>query len=261
MRTTLTTLMAGTAAALAAGLALPTAAAQAATATAQAATAAAKVPAPQKNTFYAGYQQLGCQHNAYPEYIEISGTIVVPTVKNPSGTPGISSDVYDLGGSEGVLGGVSVNNANDQAYYTAFAQWGDGAPVSAPFAVNPGDQLEVTIENEGSSGYMVEIEDGGQEWTEWNPDTDASPCAVGAFVEPNQTYDHVTQTTPVAFDYTTLWWGEQGQGVASVSKLLATPPKYAKLYRYTLVNSSSGQKMAVTSKPIDKYNFTVTDAG
>ncbi len=55
-----------------------------------------------------------------------------------------------------------------------------------------------------------------------------------------------------------MWWAEQGQGTASVSKLLATPPAHAKLYRYTIM-TTSGAAMAVTSKPTGhNNNFTVT---
>jgi hypothetical protein len=123
MRATLITLAAGAAtAALAPGLTFP-AAAQAATAAV--ATAAAGVPAPVKSLFVAGYEQLGCGPNTYPQYTKISGTIVVPTADDVTGTPGISSDVYDLGGiNSGVVGGVSVDNSGGQAFYTAFAQWG-----------------------------------------------------------------------------------------------------------------------------------------
>jgi hypothetical protein len=254
MRRTLITLTTGAAALALAGLALP-AAAQAAVAS------AANAPASQKSSFVAGYDQVGCLKNAYPQYVEISGTIVVPTATDIDGTPGISSDVYDLGGIDsGVIGGVAVDNSGDQAFYTAYAQWGNGAPASA-FSVEPGNKLQVTIENEGSSGWLVEIFDeaSGQEWTEVNPDTNASPCVTGAFEEPNPSYDHLTQTTPVKFDFTRVWWGEQGQGVATVSKLLGKPPAHADLHRFTLVNSS-GTAMAVTSKPTDSSNnFTVTD--
>jgi hypothetical protein len=255
MRRTPITLTAGAAALALAGLALP-AAAQAAV------VAAAKVPAPQNSSFVAGYDQMGCLKNGYPVYIEISGTIVVPTATDIDGTPGISADVYDLGGiGSGVTGGVSLDNSGGQAFYVAYAQWGDGAPATA-FSVQPGDKLEVTIEDEGSSGWLVEIFDGasGQEWSQVNPDTSASRCVAGAYEQSDYpVYDHLTQTTPVAFDFTRVWWGEQGQGVATVSKLLGTPPAHAKLQRFTLVNSG-GNAMAVTSKPTDSNNnFTITD--
>jgi hypothetical protein len=251
MRSTLITLAAG-AAALTAGLILP-AAAQAAT------TTVASVPAPAKSLFVAGYEQLGCHHNAYPQYVEISGTIVVPTADDINGTPGISYDVYSLGGIDsGVTGGVAVDNANGQAYYTAYAQWGYGAPVTA-FSVTPGQKLEVTIEDEGSSGWLVEIEGGG-DFAQTNPDTNASPCVTGAYEQNDYpTYDHLTQTTPVAFEFSRVFWGEQGQGLASVSKLAGTPPKYAKLLRYNMADSG-GTTTAATSKPTDhNNNFTVTD--
>lgn len=255
MRATMATLAAGSAAVLAAGLIFP-AAAQAAT---------AGVPAPQKSLTVAGYEQAGCQHNGYPVYIEISGTITVPTATDINGTPGISSDYYSIGGpatagtTGPVSGGVSLDNSGGQAFYNAYGEW-NGKPVTA-FSVQPGDKLEVTIEDEGSSGWLVELFDSrtGQEWSQTNP-SNASRCTAGAF-EGNAypSYDYLTQTTPVAFDFTRVWWGEQGQGVASVSKLLGKLPAYAKLFRYNLVNSS-GSTTAATSKPADSdNNFTVTD--
>lgn len=257
MRTTLITLAAG-AAALAAGLALPTAA--------QAATGSpAKVPAAQKSPIVAGYEQAGCHNSGYPVYIEISGTITVPAATDIDGTPGISSDYYSIGGPANVgtsgpaAGGVSVDNSNGQAYYTAYGEW-NGDPVTA-FSVSPGDKLNVTVEDEGSSGWLVELfdETTGLEWSQVNPSS-ASECLAGAF-EGNAypSYDYLTQTTPVTFIATRLWWGEQGQGVASVSKLLGTPPAHATLFRYKLINTS-GTTVAATSKPADSHNnFTVTD--
>jgi hypothetical protein len=254
MRTMLAALAAGAAATLAATLALP-AAAQAAT------TLASAVPAPQKSLYVAGYQQTGCNHNGYPVYIEISGTVKVPTATDPTGTPGISYDLYSFGGlNSGVSGGVAVDNSDDQAFYTAFGEW-NGLPVTA-FSVQPGDKLQVTIENEGSSGYLVEIfdENSGQEWAQVNPDSSANECQAAAYEEsPYPSYDFTTKTTPVAFDFTRVWWGEEGQGVAKVSKLLGKLPTYAELYRFNLVNAS-GATVAATSKPTDSNNnFTVTD--
>jgi hypothetical protein len=253
-RATLATLAAGAAAVLAAGLALP-AAAQAAT---------AGVPAPQKSSFVAGYEQNGCRHNGYPVYIEISGTITVPTATDINGTPGISSDYYSIGGpatvgtTGPVSGGVSLDNSGGQAFYSAYGEW-NGKPVTA-FSVQPGDKLEVTIEDEGSSGWLVELFDSrtGQEWAQTNP-ANASRCTAGAF-EGNAypSYDFLTQTTPVTFGFTRVWWGEQGQGVASVSKLLGKLPANAKLFRFNLINTS-GATNAATSKPADSdNNFTVT---
>jgi hypothetical protein len=258
MRKTPITLGAGTAAALAATLIFP-AAAQAATAS------PAKVPAPTKSLFVAGYEQVGCHDNGYPVYIEISGTITVPTATDINGTPGISSDYYSIGGPAAtgttgpVSGGVSVDNSGGQAFYVAYGEW-NGQPVTA-FSVQPGDKLEVTIEDEGSSGWLVELFDSrtGQEWTQTNP-SNASECEIGAF-EGNAypSYDFLTQTTPVAFDFSRVWWGEEGQGVASVSKLVGKPPAYAKLLRNNMTNSS-GTVVAATSKPTDSNNnFTVTD--
>ncbi len=256
MRATLATLAAGAAVMLA--VILPTAA-QAAT------VAAAGVPAPQGSLTVAGYEQVGCHHNGYPVYIEISGTITVPTATDINGTPGISSDYYSIGGpaTTGSIGpvsaGVSVDNSGGQAFYVAYGEW-NGQPVTA-LSVQPGDKLEVTIEDEGSSGWLVELFDGrtGQEWTETNP-SNASECEVGAY-EGNAypSYDFLTLTTPVAFDFTRVWWGEQGQGVASVSKLLGTPPAHAERGRFNLINTSDAT-VAATSKPTDhNNNFTVTD--
>jgi Peptidase A4 family len=259
MRRTLMTLAAG-AAAVAAGAIFP-AAAQAAAA------AVPGVPAPQKSLSVAGYEQEGCQHSGYPVYVRIEGTITVPAATDISGTPGISSDYYSVGGAQGVgisgpvSGGVSVDNSGGQAFYAAYGEW-DGDPVTA-FSVQPGDKLDVTIEEEGSSDWMVEISDAtsGQEWSQTNPSSgNADRCAAGAFEENDYpSYDYLTQTTPVAFDFTRVLWGEQGQPVASVSKLLGKLPAYAKLFRYNLTNSS-GTVVAATSKPADhNNNFTITD--
>jgi hypothetical protein len=235
-------------------LALPTAA-QAANVRAPA------VPAPVKSLNVAGYEQAGCLHSGYPVYIEMSGTIKVPTATDPTGTPGISYDVYNFGGlTSGVSGGVAVDNSGGQAFYTAFGEW-NGLPVTA-LSVQPGDKLEVTIEDEGTSGYLVEIfdEHSGQEWAQVNTDSSANECQAGAYEEsPYPSYDFTTKTTPITFDFTRVWWGEKGQGVATVSKLLGKLPRYAELNRFTLVNTSDAT-VAVTSKPTDNgNNFTITD--
>jgi hypothetical protein len=254
MRTTLMTLGAGTAV-LAAGLILP-AAADAATIT------TAGPPAPQNSYFLAGYEQLGCQNQARPVYSEIAGTITVPVATYINGTPGISADIYNIGGTTtGVSAGVAVDNSGGHAFYAPFGQWGNsGGQVTAPFSAQPGDKLEVTIEDEGASGWMVEILDerSGQEWTRFSPDASDQPCQAGAYVESDSpAYDFLTQTSPVAFDFTRVWWEEQN--LAGVSNLLGTPPSGATLFRYNLINNST-TVVAATSKPADAdNNFTVTD--
>jgi hypothetical protein len=254
MRARLITSVAG-AAVLATGLALPATTAQAAAATNRGA------PKPHHSLRVAGYQQTGCHHHGYPVYVEISGTIKVPAATDVNGTPGISYDIYSFGGvHSGVNGGVAVDNSGGQAFYTAFGQW-KGTPVTA-FSVQPGDKLQVTIEDEGSSGYLVEIldESNDQEWAATNPDASASRCQVAAYEEsPYPAYDHTTKTSRIAFRFSRVWWGEQGQGTASVSKLLGKLPAHAKLSRYNLV-STKGSKVAVTSSPADRNNnFTITD--
>jgi hypothetical protein len=255
MRARLITLAAG-AAALATGLALPAATAQAATAPAR------SVPQPHHSLYVAGYQQTGCHHQGYPVYVEISGTIKVPAATDINGTPGISYDIYNFGGkNKGVNGGVAVDNSGGQAFYTAFGQWNGGAPMTA-FAVQPGDKLQVTIEDEGSSGYLIEINDEstGQEAAATKPDASANRCQVAAYEKsPYPAYDHTTKTSAIAFRFTRVWWGEKGQGKASVSKLLGKLPAHAKLNRFSLV-STKGSTVAVTSKPADhNNNFTITD--
>lgn len=254
MRARLMTLAAG-AAALATGLALPATIAQAAAAPARG------VPKPQQSRYVAGYQQTGCHHQGYPVYVEISGTITVPAATDINGTPGISYDIYSFGGKNiGVNGGVAVDNSGGQAFYTAFGQW-NGAPTTA-FSVQPGDKLQVTIEDEGSSGYLVEITDDStnQEWAATNPDPSANRCQVAAYEKSSYpAYDHTTKTSAIAFRFTRVWWGEQGQGQASVSKLLGSLPAHARLNRFSLVNTH-GSTVAVTSKPTDQdNNFTITD--
>jgi hypothetical protein len=254
MRARLIPLAAG-AAALATGLVSPATTAHAAAA------ATASAPKAHHSLHVAGYQQTGCHSHGYPVYVEISGTIKVPAATDINGTPGISYDIYSFGGAHnGVNGGVAVDNAGGQAFYTAFGQW-KGAPVNA-FAVQPGDKLEVTIEDEGSAGYLVEIFDEAtnQEWAETNPDSSATRCQVAAYEEsPYPSYDYTTKTSAIAFRFSRVWWGERGQGVASVSKLLGKLPAHAKLFRYNLV-STKGSKVAVTSSPADHgNNFTITD--
>jgi hypothetical protein len=203
------TLAAG-AAALATGLSLPAANAQAATAPAR------SVPQPHHSLYVAGYQQTGCHHQGYPVYVEISGTIKVPAATDINGTPGISYDIYNFGGkNNGVNGGVAVDNSGGQAFYTAFGQWNDGAPITA-FAVQPGDKLQVTIEDEGSSGYLVEISDEstGQEAAATEPDARANRCQVAAYEKSAYpAYDHTTKTSAIAFRFTRVVGGEgPGQG-------------------------------------------------
>ncbi len=253
MRARLMTLAAG-AAAVATCLAVQAPLARAAVAPAR------SVPQAHHSLYVAGYRQTGCHHHGYPVYVEISGTIKVPAATDINGTPGISYDIYSFGGmNSGVNGGVAVDNSGGQAFYTAFGQW-NGAPVTA-FQVQPGDKLAVTIEDEGSAGYLVEISDeqSGQEWAETSPDSAASRCQVGAYEKsPYPAYDHTTKTSSIAFRFSRVWWGEQGQGKASVSKLLGKLPAHASLARRTLV-TTSGHRVAVTSKPTDhNNNFTIT---
>jgi hypothetical protein len=243
------------AAALATGLVLPAASAQAATAS------ALRVPKPAKSLSVAGYRQTGCHHRGYPVYVEIIGTIKVPAATNVNGTPGISYDIYSFGGVKtGVNGGVAVDNSGGQAFYTAFGQW-NGAPTTA-FSVQPGDKLQITIQDKGASGYLVEIfdEQSGQEWTQTSPDSSASRCKLGAFEEsPYPAYDHTTKTSQIDFRYSRVFWGERGQGKASVSKLLGKLPAHAKLNRYNLINTKRSA-VADTSKPADHHNnFKITD--
>jgi hypothetical protein len=244
---------AGAAAALAASLVFPVAA-QAATA---AASTAAGVPAPVKSLFVAGYQRLGCGPNVYPQYTKIGGTIVVPTADDVAGPAGNSFDVYDLGGIDsGVVAGIAVDSGEGHAFYTAFAQWGYGAPV-ATMSVQPGEQVQVSIQNEGAPGYLVDITAAGETAFDTYPDTDASPCVAGAWEQSDPPAD-LRQTTPVALDASRVWWVQQGQSAATKTKLLGTPPVHAKLSRYSLVNSA-GAVIAAASKPTDHNNFTVTD--
>jgi Peptidase A4 family len=241
--------------ALAAGLVLPASLAQANTASARG------LPKPHKSLSVAGYQQTGCHYKGYPVYVEILGTIKVPAATDIDGTPGISYDLYSLGGVKtGVNGGVAVDNAGGQAFYTAFGQW-DGVPVNA-FSVQPGDKLQVSIEDRGTSGYMVEIFDArtGQEWAQTNPDSSATRCQAAAYEESlYPTYDYTTKTSRIVFSFSRVFWGERGQGKASVSKLLGKLPAHARLNRYNLINTK-GFAVADISKPADSNNnFTIID--
>jgi len=254
MRARLTALAAG-AAALAASVAWPATTAQAVTAPTR------SVVKPHNSLYVAGYQQTGCHHQGYPVYVELSGTITVPAATDINGTPGISYDIYNFGGKNvGVDGGVAVDNSGGEAFYTAFGQW-NGTPTTA-FSVEPGDKLQVTIEDEGSSGYLIEINDEstGQEAAATNPDASANRCQVAAYEKsPYPAYDHTTKTSAIAFRFTRVWWGEKGQGKASVSKLLGKLPAHANLNRFSLVNTN-GSTVAVASKPTDhNNNFTITD--
>ncbi len=247
----------GVCAALAASLALPAAANAAATA---APTRTSRVPAPTKSQYVAGYEQLGCGRHAFPQYVQITGTIVVPTANDVKGTAGFSSDEIDLGGIvSGVVAGVQVENSGGTASYSTFVQWGYGAPVPG-LAVVPGEKVQVTIKNEGAVGYLVRVDAGGNVGSATNSDTNASPCIAGAFEQSDfPTYDHLTKTSPVIFDASRVWWRERGQSRSRASKLLATPPAHAKLIRYNLVNSH-GKAIAAASAPTDHdANFKVTD--
>jgi Peptidase A4 family len=150
------------------------------------------------------------------------------------------------------------------SYIYAYGLWYGHAIAEASFTVQPGDKLQVKIENEGSGNWQVEITDEttDQEWTQTNSDSalPKNACGVGAYESSSYpTYDVLTQTTSVAFKYIRVLWGEKGQRVASVSKLLGTPPAHAKLVRYSLINTG-GHVIAVTSKPKDhNNNFTATD--
>jgi hypothetical protein len=250
-----TTVRRAAAAALGALLVVPAGLAEAAT------VAASAVPAPHRSLNVAGYQQTGCHFKSYPVYIEISGTVKVPAATDVNGTPGISYEVYNIGGiNTGVSGGVAVDNAGGQATYTAFGEW-KGAPTTA-FQVQPGDKLQVTIEDEGQAGWMVEIFDAAtqQEWAQTSPDPSATRCKAGAYLQsPYPAYDHTTKTSTIVFSYSRVWWGERGQGKASVSKLLGKLPAHARLNRFTLGNAN-GSRAAVTSAPQNKNNnFTITD--
>jgi hypothetical protein len=254
MRARFRALAAG-AAALAMGVALPASLAQAATGQSQ------TVPKPQKSLTVAGYQQTGCHQKGFPVYVEMTGTIKVPAATDVNGTPGISYDIYSFGGlGTGVAGGVAVDNSGGQAFYTAFGQW-HGTPTTA-FSVQPGDKLQVTIQDRGSSGYLVEIFNSanGQEWTQTNPDPSATRCKVAAYEEsPYPAYDHTTKTSQIVFSSIRVSWGERGQGKASVTKLLGKLPAHAKLNRYNLVNTHKSA-VANTSNPANQNNnFTITD--
>jgi hypothetical protein len=247
-------LAAGTAA-LVLGVALPAGLAQAATGQRQ------SVPKPQKSLSVAGYQQTGCHQKGFPVYVELTGTIKVPAATDVNGTPGISSDIYSFGGlTNGVAAGVAVDNSGGQAFYTAFGRW-NGTPATA-FQVQPGDKLQVTIQDKGTAGYLVEIFDGasGQEWTQTNPDPSATRCQVAAFEEsPYPAYDHTTKTSQIVFSAIRVSWGERGQGTASVTKLLGKLPAHATLSRYNLVNTHKAAVANTSSPAKQDNNFTITD--
>jgi peptidase A4-like protein len=252
MRTTLMTCAA--VAALAAGLVFP-AAAQAAT------SGAATVPAPHKSLYVAGYAQAGC--GGGPLYVEITGNIVVPAATDLNGPPGESSDILKMGAlGIGVTAGVFVGSDAGQAYYHAFWQAEGTTGGTAPFPVSPGDVLEVTIDYEGSSGWLVQINDAttlqtySQVFT--GPAVPDSLCEAAAYEQsPYPHYDVTTQTSPIAFYDLRVRWSD-GSGYRT-SKLLGTPPAGARLYRYTLINTSE-TTVAVTSKPTGhNNNFTITD--
>jgi hypothetical protein len=91
--------------------------------------------------------------------------------------------------------------------------------------VQPGEQVRVTITNQGAPGYLVDITAAGQTAFNTSPDTNASPCVTGAFEQSDfPTYDHLTQTTPVAFHASRVWWAQEGQPTATETKLLSTRP-------------------------------------
>jgi hypothetical protein len=268
IRRSLTILAAGAAALT---LALPAGAASAATVNA-ATTHKPKVPKATKTHYGAGYAQVGCGRKGYPRYVQILGDITVPTTTDAGGTPGNSTDYYTLGPYRktgrglfhGVAAGVAVLTDADQSFIYAYGQWAGLPIVRASFPVEAGDKLQVEIADQGSGNWRVEITDEttDQQWLQTNPDssmpTDA--CAAGAYESSSYpVYDVLTKTTPITFRYIRLLWGEKGQGVASVSKMLGKPPAHARLVRYSLVNPA-GHTRAVTSRPKDHdNNFTVTD--
>lgn len=247
--------LAAAAAVLAIGMALPGGLADVATGQSQ------SVPKPQKSLSVAGYRQTGCHQQGFPVYVELTGTIKVPAATDVNGTPGISYDIYSFGGlGTGVAGGVAVDNSGGQAFYTAFGEW-HGKPVTA-FQVQPGDKLQVTIQDKGPNGYLVEIFDAAtkQEFAQTNPDSSATRCKVAAYEEsPYPAYDHTTKTSQIVFSVSRVSWGERGQAKASVTKLLGKPPAHATLTRYNLVNTHKSA-VANTSAPASQdNNFTITD--
>jgi Peptidase A4 family len=259
------TLLAGGAAALT--LVIPASAAWASPATAH----KANVPTASNSRYVAGYAQVGCGRKGYPQYVQILGDITVPKTTDASGTPGNATDAYTLrpgrnpsGASHGVTAGVAILTDAGTSYIYAYGLWYGLPIVRASFPVQAGDKLQVEIQNEGSGNWRVEITDEttDQQWTQTNPDASMpkNACAAGAFESSSYpVYDVLTKTKPVTFSFIRVLWGQKGQGVASVSKLLGSLPAHAKLVRYRLVNTG-GHAIAVTSKPKDhNNNFTVTD--
>jgi hypothetical protein len=264
MRRSLTILAGGTAALT---LALPISAAYASPATAQ----KVKVPKASNSRYVAGYAQVGCGRKGYPQYVQILGDITVPKATDAGGTPGNSTDYYTLrpgrnpnGASKGVAAGVAVLTDAGTSYIYAYGLW-YGLPIArASFPVQSGNKLQVEIQNEGSGNWRVEITDEttNQQWSQTNPDSSMpkNACAAGAFESSSYpAYDVLTKTKPVTFSFSRVLWGQKGQRVASVSKLLGKLPAHAKLVRYNLVNTH-GHIIAVTSTLKDHDNkFTVTD--
>jgi hypothetical protein len=264
MRRSLKLLAGGTAALT---LALPVSAAYASPATAH----KVKVPKASNSRYVTGYAQVGCGSKGYPQYVQILGDLTVPKATDAGGTPGNSADYYTLrpgrnpnSASKGVAAGVAVLTDAGKSFIYAYGLW-YGLPIArASFPVQSGDKLQVEIQNEGSGNWRVEITDEttDQQWIQTNPDSSMpkNACTAGAFESSSYpVYDVLTKTKPVTFSFSRVLWGQKGQGVASVSKLLGKLPAHAKLVRYNLVNTHS-HVIAGTSKPKDNdNNFTVTD--
>jgi hypothetical protein len=257
-RTVLGTLAAGAAVTLAATLALPTAA-QAATAS------AAGVPAPQHSLYVAGYKQAGCNpaHNGDPIYTEILGNVVVPAATDLNGPPGESNDEINMGGlSGGVTAGVFVGSDAGVAYYHAFWLWeGSGMSGTAPYVVSPGDVLELTVEYEGSSGWLIDIKDAttDQDYstTIVGPPVPGDNCQVGAYEQSPYPQPAVTTATSAIKFYDVRLRYSEAAGY-QMSNLVGTPPVGATLHRYDLY-TTSGTEVAATGKPAYHANFTITD--
>jgi hypothetical protein len=232
---------------------------------------AVKVPKAGNSRYVVGYAQVGCGRKGYPQYVQILGDITVPKATDADGTPGNSTDYYTLrpgrnpnGASTGVAAGVAVLTDAGTSFIYAYGLW-HGLPIArASFPVQSGDKLQVEIQNEGSGNWRVEITDEttDQQWSQTNPDASMpkNACTAGAFESSSYpAYDVLTKTKPVTFSFSRVLWGQKGQRVASVSKLLGKLPAHAKLVRYNLVNTH-GHIIAATSKPKDHdNNFTVTD--
>jgi Peptidase A4 family len=118
----------------------------------------------------------------------------------------------------------------------------------------------VTIENKGSSGWLVQVFDQprGLTWSHVRTDAGDHSCQAGAYEQSDHpVYDYLTRTTPVVFGSTRVWWAEKAR--TGAGKLLATPPAGATLHRYDLVNSYT--TIAAASAPASSDStFTVTDA-